>query len=75
VKLPDAWNAPPLILNVNPVLPVADAAILPFVPPAVVGFVEVPVTTTVTPEQGLGGLVTVNVDVPVQPLEFFAITV
>jgi hypothetical protein len=28
-KFPDDWNAPPLMLNVKPLLPVADAATLP----------------------------------------------
>lgn len=61
-----------MILNENPVLPAAVAAILPLVLAAVVGLVAVPVTVIVIPEQGLGGSETVIVALPVQPDEFFA---
>jgi len=43
--------------------------------PAAVGLVVDAVTVIVIPEQGLGGLETVKLAVPVQPLEFFAVTI
>ncbi len=57
VKLPDDWNAPPLILKVKPEPPEADALMLPSVAVGPVGLLVVPDTLTVTPEHGLGGVV------------------
>jgi hypothetical protein len=54
-NVPDDWKAPPLILKVKFVLPLAVAAILPLVAPGPVASVMVPVTAIVTPAQGLGG--------------------
>ena len=65
---------PPLILKVNPVLPVADAEILPFVAATEVGLTVVPVTVMVIPAQGLGA-VNVKTVVPLQPFKSFATTV
>jgi hypothetical protein len=55
VKVPDAWNAPPLRLKVKPVLPEPLAAMLPSLAPGADGFVTVPLTVIVTPLQGLEG--------------------
>ena len=49
LKLPVAWKAPPFILNVNPVLPAADAEMLPLVAAADVGLTVVAVTLMIIP--------------------------
>jgi hypothetical protein len=66
-----AWKAPPLILKVKPVLPVADAVMLPFVATADVGLTVVAVKEIVIPAQGLGA-VKVNAAEPVHPFTSFA---
>jgi hypothetical protein len=63
---------PPFRLYVKPVLPLAEAAILPFAEVRVVGLVTVPFTIMVIPAQGFGA-VRVKVADPVQPFEFFAV--
>jgi len=72
LKTPEAWKAPPLILYENPVLPEADATILPLFPPTVVGFVSVAVTVITNPVQGFGA-VKVKLADPIQPLPSFAV--
>ena len=54
MNVPEAWAAPPFKLKVKPVLPDAVAVMLPLAAPGVDVAVVVPVTTIVTPAQGLG---------------------
>ena len=69
--MPDAWNAPPLMLKVKPELPEAVAAMLPLVAPGAVGFVIVPLTVIVIPAQGLGAVKLKEAE-PVHPPLLFA---
>lgn len=68
VKFPELWNAPPLILNVKPVPPVAVAVIVPLFCPteASVFVVE---TAIVTPSQGSVMFILAST-VSVHPQEF-----
>ena len=72
-NVPDAWKVPLFKLYVNPVPPVAEAVILPFDWP-VVGFTCVVVTTTIIPAHGLLAPNATDAT-PVQPFEFFAVTI